>query len=77
MLLHLRSCVVRLTLAANGSSGSRYMSYRTSGALIKKEQHSHPAPLNLIPTGSLCGRPDTSVARFTAYGVPRVWLKVD
>ena len=36
MLLHLRSCVVRLTLAANGSSGSKYMSYRTSGALIKK-----------------------------------------
>ena len=77
MLLHLRSCVVRLTLAANGSSGSRYMSYRTRVVLIKETASFTSSSADPSSEGSLTRKPDSSVARFTAYGVPRVWLKVD
>ena len=63
--------MLRLALATTGSCNSKYMSYRTSAVLATETT---TTPLISIPTGSLCGKTDSSVARFTAYGVPRVWL---
>ena len=45
--------------------------------LIKKTTSFTSSSADLSSEGSPARKPDSSVAQYTAYGVPRVWLKVD